>query len=263
VPWFRVSLAVAFLLVASLTSLGPAAAGGPTSALLSVPGAGKTASLYYTDPEYDALARLVGIDSDTGTGEVDRSGRSHDNGPGVTVTWLIHDVSPWRVDHIYPDGRGAPWIATQVVGAGGAISDSPVVWHQPESGAELMALLDDLGVGEAARAADDFSGVAGAPVPPPAEPAADEPAPAEKSGIAGVWWALGGLAAGVLATLLGIRLRGGQARPVQGGPAPNLAVWGNPAPEPHDTDAPPAPDPGDADAGNVVAEELSWPTPRR
>lgn len=234
---FRASLTVALLLVVFLTSFGPAAAGGPTSALLSVPGEGKTASLYYTDPEYDALAGLVGINSETGTGEVDRSGRDHDNGPGVTVTWLIHDVSPWRVDHIYPEGDGAPWIATQVAGEGETIWDSPVVWHQPESGAELMVLLDKLGVGEAAREADDFSGVAGAPVPAPAEPAADEPARAESSGVAGVWWALGGLLAGVLATLLGMRLRRRNAP---------------------DAGATTAIDPEDADAGTVISASSPW-----
>ena len=97
---FRASLIVAVMLASFATSYGPAVAGGPTSALLSVPGEGTTASLYYTDPEYDALAHLVGADTATGVGEVDRSGRDHANGPGVTVTWLIHDVSPWRVDHI-------------------------------------------------------------------------------------------------------------------------------------------------------------------
>jgi hypothetical protein len=238
---FRASLIVAALVVVSLTSSGPATAGGPTSALLSVPGEGKTASLYYTDPEYDALARLVGIDGVTGTGEVDQSGRGHDNGPGVTVTWLIHDVTPWRVDHIYPDGKGAPWIATQVAVEGGTTWDSPVVWHQPESGDELMVLLDKLGVGEAARGADDFSGVAGAPVPPSAEPAADEQARAEPSGLAGIWWALGGLVAGILATLLGTRLHRSKTS---------------------ETRAPSAEDPEGAVAGIVVAEELSWP-PRR
>jgi hypothetical protein len=206
---FRASLTIAVLLLVSLTSFRPAAAGGPTSALLTVPGEGKTASLYYTDPEYDALAHLVGMNSSvTGTGEADQSGVDHSTGPGVTVTWLIHDVTPWRVDRIYPEGQGAPWIATQViVGETESIWDSPVVWHQPKSGDELMALLDKLGVGEAARAADDFSGVAGAPVASPPEPAADEPAATQPSGIAGIWWALGGLVAGVLATLLGMRLR--------------------------------------------------------
>ena len=212
---FRASLTVALLLALSLTSFGPAAAGGPTSALLSVPGEGTTASLYYTDPEYDALARLVGVTSASGMGQVDRSGRDHATGPGVTVTWLIHDVSPWRVDHIYPQADGAPWIATQVMGENGTIWDSPAVWHQPASGAELVALLDKLGVADAARTADGFTGVAGAPVPPPAEQSAEPPAEppanqatsAEPSGIAGLWWALGGLVAGVLATLLGTRLR--------------------------------------------------------
>ena len=47
----------------SLAWSAPASAGGPTSAILSVPGEGKTASLYYTDPEYDQLASLVGTTS--------------------------------------------------------------------------------------------------------------------------------------------------------------------------------------------------------
>ena len=42
---------------------GPASAGGPTSALLSVPGEGRTASLYYTDAAYDQLADLVNVDA--------------------------------------------------------------------------------------------------------------------------------------------------------------------------------------------------------
>ena len=242
----RASLIVAALLVVSLTWFEPAAAGGPTSALLSVPGEGKTTSLYYTDPEYDTLAGLVGYDTAAGTGQVDpsgqvdRTGLDHANGPGVTVTWLIHDVTPWRVDHIYPDGNGAPWIATQIVHDGRPTWDSPVVWHQPESGAELMALLDDLGMGEAAREADGFSGVAGAAVPPSAETAADEPAPAESSGIAGIWWAIGGVIAGALATLVGTRFRRRKAR---------------------EPSASSAPDPDFADAGVVVSEALSWPAP--
>ena len=65
--------------------------------------------------------------------------------------------------------KGAPWIATQMSARDGTIWDSPVVWHQPESGGRLMALLDDLGVGKAASEADDFTGVAGAPTPAPAE----------------------------------------------------------------------------------------------
>jgi hypothetical protein len=219
---------------------GPAFAGGPTSALLSVPGEGRTASLYYTDPEYDALAGLVGANTDL-AGEEDRSGGGHENGPGITVTWLIHDVSPWRVDRIYPNGEGAPWIATQVAVGEGTIWESPVVWHQPQGGVQLMALLDKLGVGEAARAADDFRGVAGAPAPRPGQTPADTPEPADSSALGGIWWALGGLVAGVLAATLGGRLRRSHAV---------------------DDDAPPAHDPADTDAGTLGPEELSWPAPQ-
>jgi hypothetical protein len=240
---FRAALTIALLLVISLTSFGPAAAGGPTSALLTVPGEGETASLYYTDPEYDALARLVEINStDTSMGGVDQSGRGHERGPGVTVTWLIHDVSPWRVDHIYPEGEGAPWIATQLAVEGDTIWDSPVVWHQPESGDELLALLDKLGVGEAARSAESFSGVAGAPVAASAGSASDQPAPAEQSGASGIWWALCGLIAGVLATLLVTRFRRNKV--------PDTAGRASRAPE-------------DDDTGPAIGEELSWPPPRQ
>ena len=115
------------------------------------------------------------------------------------------------------------------------------MWHQPASPAELTALLDKLGVGEASRKAGDFNGVAGAPVPGPAEPApgTSDPEQAGASPFAGIWWGLGGLAAGVVLTVLWVR----RSR----------------------ADADPAREPGEmhADApGIVVAEELSWPAPR-
>ena len=152
----------ASLLSALTLAAAPAQAGGPTSAILSVPGAGTTSSLYYTDPEYDELAGLVGVDQPSGTFEGTESG-AHEHGAGVTITWLIHDVSPWRVDRVYLGGKGGPWIATQVGGAE-AIWESPVLWHHPEDGARLTALLDDLGLGTAASQDPDFDGVAGEPV---------------------------------------------------------------------------------------------------
>ena len=239
----RASLSLAVLVAASLLLTAPAQAGGPTSALLSVPGQGKTASVYYTDPEYDALAGLVGVTS--GAGTVDSSGRSHAAGAGVTVTWLIHDVMPWRVDHIYLTGEGAPWIATQLSDESGGIWDSEVVWHQPTSPSELVGLLNKLGVGAASVEAEDFTGVAGAPLPDQAETAgsttretttAAEPAPADTSTFTGVWWALGGLAAGVLLMALWGRRGRGETEP---------------ATEPRDETA---------DGPELVgAEELSWP----
>ena len=239
----RALIAAAVCIVAGVLSwAAPATAGGPTSAILSVPGEGKTASIYYTEPEYNQLGELLGTtNSSAVSGEVDTSGQSHESGPGVTVTWLIHDVDPWRVDRVYPAQSGAPWIATQTVGEDGGIWNSPVVWHQPENGGRLMALLDDLGVGEAARAADDFAGVSGAQEPAPAEsasaPADVEPAAAEPTRSTGTWWALGGVLAGVLATLGATRLRRRER--------PDL--------EP----------PSEPDRESGARDELAWPTPRR
>lgn len=215
---YRTTLTL-ILLVVALTPLGRAAAGGPTSALLTVPGEGATASVYYTDPEYDALAGLVGMRTGVGdgVGAVDRSGQDHERGPGIRVTWLIHDVTPWRVDHIYLEGEGAPWIATQTTHEGGGnIWDAPVVWHQPASGTELAALLDDLGLAEASLEAGPFTGVPGAEVRPPAEPAQNvaaetstEPAATAAGSDGAVWWGLGGLLVGALVTGLLMRFRRG------------------------------------------------------
>lgn len=196
----------AALITGSLLLSGPASAGGPTSALLSVPGGGRTASLYYTDADYDVLADLLGAGAVDGVGKRDTSGGSHAEGPGVTVTWLIHDVTPWRVDHIYLQGEGAPWISTQVGGPNGEIWDSEVVWHQPADGAALEALLDRLGVGStslAGEAEDDAETSAARSVDTavPSTSASGGLADAETSPYAVIGWVLGGLLLGVLGSV--------------------------------------------------------------
>ena len=221
----RAALAAALLSVTALAA-APAAAGGPTSALLSIPGAGSTASLYYTDPEYDELAGLVGVNEPSGTFDGKESG-GHEFGPGITVTWLVHDVEPWRVDRIYLGGKDGPWISTQVSDFSGAsIWESPVLWHRPAAGARLTNLLDGLGLGTAASKNTDFEGVAGASeqkttaaaAPPAAEPAA---AAATETGWLGrVGWALGGLVGGALLMLAwtrrGVVEHADTARPLDG-----------------------------------------------
>ncbi len=193
----------ASLLSALTMAAAPAQAGGPTSALLSVPGAGTTSSLYYTDPEYDELAGLVGVDQPGGTFEGTESG-GHEYGAGVTITWLIHDVSPWRVDRVYLGGKDGPWIATQV-GGSEALWDSPVLWHHPEDGTRLAALLDDLGLGTSASQDPGFDGVAGAPVVENEKAAAPPTTSPSETDEQGWWgaaaWALGGLLGGALLTL--------------------------------------------------------------
>ncbi|HEX5087141.1 MAG TPA: hypothetical protein VFV89_04980 [Nocardioides sp.] len=208
-----------------LAPAGPATAGGPTSVLLSVPGEGRTASLYYTDASYDELAHLVGVDG--GSGTTDDAGRSHEAGTGVNVTWLIHDVMPWRVDRIYLQGEGAPWIATQVVeGDTDSVWDSPVVWHQPEDGKALTRLLNSLGVGQPGAAAGSLtSAEPGGIVPPSVEPAAAGTTPADDTSDTpaghGVRWGLGGLAVGVLLAAGWMRLRSVRRPAPDGGRDPD------------------------------------------
>ena len=143
------------------------------------------------------------------------------------MTWLIHDVTPWRVDRIYLGGVGAPWVATQLMDSEtGSIWDSPVVWHQPAAGKGWTLLLDKLGVGETLGA-----GGTDEPVPPvepaPAVPAPDEPAAAapadDSSGTSAgdrAWWGLGGVAAGVLLAVGWTRARSARARTRADGWAP-------------------------------------------
>ncbi len=132
---------LAFVVLSQTAAAGPASAGGPTSVLLVVPGAGQTASLYTGSPEYEQLAGLVGA-YDPATSEGKAGG--HETGVGVTLTWLIHDVQVWRVDRVYLDAAGGPWIATQATFGDGNIWDAPEVWHAPDKGKELAVLLDGL-----------------------------------------------------------------------------------------------------------------------
>jgi len=140
----RAALFVALLGLAPLALVTPAVAGGPTSALICVPGAGRTASLYYTDAEYAALAELVAVDGDTGS---DEDIVPEADGPVITVTWLIHDVTPWRLDQVQLDREGRVWIATNLDNGSGDIWNAPSIWHRPDDPDRLLAFLGDLGVG--------------------------------------------------------------------------------------------------------------------
>jgi hypothetical protein len=208
------ALVAAGVVAAALTA-APAHAGGPTSAFLSVPGAGQTASLYYSDPEYDELAGLVGVSEPTGTFDGEESGAGHASGPGVTVTWLVHDVEPWRVDRIYVGAGGEVWISTQST-MDGSIWEAPALWHQPDHPARLAGLLDDLGLGDKVTTDSGVDETAGAPAdgtPPASAPTTtpetvmDVPTDGGQDWFASAAWAVGGLTCGVLLTALWARWR--------------------------------------------------------
>ena len=143
--------AVLSLLLVPVLAAGPAVAGGPTSVLLSAPAIGHTASLYTSDPDYTALAELVGASMAFGSTDEQAGStnpaRSHDVGNQVTLTWLIHDVSVWRVDRVYVDAAGGPWIYTQqAIGGTDGIWDAPETWHRATEPKALVQLLGSMGL---------------------------------------------------------------------------------------------------------------------
>ena len=207
-------LGVLVLVAMSVLAGRPAAAGGPTSVLLSVPGEGRVAALYTSGADYDELATYVGAFGTPG-GTSEPGAEPHESGPSVTLTWLIHDVSVWRVDRVYV-GAGEPWIATQTSLDGSAdLWSRPEVWHTATDGKGLVALLTKLGVNPAnpapaSSAASDASGaVAAASAPVPASPVA----PATEPDGQGWTWALVGLVAGAVLTVTGEQLWTRRRRP--------------------------------------------------
>ncbi|MEV5189722.1 hypothetical protein [Streptomyces werraensis] len=188
------------ILVATLALLTwatpPATAGGPTSVLIVSATTGRTASLYYADKRYTALERLLGpVHQGTRTRPPHLATAS---GQHINVTWMVHDVTPWRVHQIaLPDGSQDAWIHTST-----RITDgNDGTWHRAEQPAKLRALLTQLGVtatGASAPAAQ----------PTPREDLHMAPTPAAASTTDGGgdgaawWWAVAGLAAGAVLTLV-------------------------------------------------------------
>lgn len=190
----RASLLLALTLSALFVAV-PAVAGGPTSVLVTLPGEGRSTALYYTDPAYDRLWAALRV------GEEVRPARNapEDLGgdaPPVVLTWLIHDVTVWRVDHVYVQDVTTYVLTQQNVG-GGPLSEGTSVLHEGAPG--LDRVLDQV-----------LSSVPGPEAVPTPEPLAEPPAarpgdptsplPVEAAG-------LGGLVAGVVGTLVALAVR--------------------------------------------------------
>ncbi|MEH0635917.1 hypothetical protein QBA35_21740 [Streptomyces bottropensis] len=147
----------ALLTALALLLLGapPSAAGGPTSVLLVSPTSHRTASLYGTTKQYDLLARLL---VPAGSALDESREKAPDWGPEgtwggqvgdmVTVTWMSHDVTAWRVDRLYmsaPDTKDV-WIYTGLQTAEDTAASGEGVWHKAKQSEELRELLRGLGV---------------------------------------------------------------------------------------------------------------------
>jgi hypothetical protein len=78
----------------------------------------------------------------------------------INVTWLAHDISPWRLDRVFPveSTSKAVWIHT----AANVPENLNGYWHRADHPARLRALLKELGVmGQATG--EGYTGVFPAP----------------------------------------------------------------------------------------------------
>ena len=195
---------------------GPAAAGGPTSVLLASPYTDSAAALYYADNDYAELQRLLG-GPDLPTGTTGEPPASVAGAPYVTATWLIHDVSVWRIDRIFLHD-GDLWIVTETSSGEGTLTgdgmypgepgDSSAVWHLPADPAALTGLL---AARDLVPATSDAGGRSTASAELLAAPTS-QPAPVPAAG--GWWWAIGGLVVGFAAGGAVVRLVARRGAPV-------------------------------------------------
>ncbi|WP_329035260.1 hypothetical protein OIE71_21220 [Streptomyces sp. NBC_01725] len=211
----RVRRLAALVTVTALTWVfAPSAvAGGPTSVLITSPESAETASLYNSDAEYEALSKQLGGEGMGALpeGRKKRPG-SLDSAMGsrqINVTWMVHDVQPWRLDRVYPSADTSEiWIHTSTDLRGTETG----VWHRAEEPAALRALLKRIGV-----MGEKTARGAGAALPPAGETEEaserDEAAGAPSGGTDGWWWAIPALGAGVVLGLVLRPLAGRLPRP--------------------------------------------------
>jgi hypothetical protein len=176
----------------------PANAGGPTSVLVVDNQGRHAAGAMMGGSAYDSLARALDIENPP-IGQP-RSGDSFMAG-SIRLTWMIHDVQPWRVDALTIEGSDV-WVSTLLMQGGESLfsaAESPTqaVWHRPANTALLLTALKDLGVlgGDAVESPASKSGstapVTGSAVGP--EPASTGVPAAALAVSAGLSLALGAL----------------------------------------------------------------------
>jgi hypothetical protein len=155
----RRMLAVAVLALAAVGLPTASQAGGPTSVLITQPGQ-SAGALYYDDAAYDALLGLLPADETRG------EPLAPGGGVDYNLTWLVHDVMPWRFDRVHVAADGTAWVSTTF-----SAEDSGG-WVEVAGAEELTALvtqvLDDTVAPEVVSIPADTP--APAPAPAPAEP---------------------------------------------------------------------------------------------
>jgi hypothetical protein len=212
----RVLLAALLATGTMLLGAAPADAGGPTSVLLTNPGHGQAAALYYSDPQYAQLEALL-----HGDGAFVRDAGDLPSGATyLNVTWLAHDVSIWQTDQVYLDGSRKVWVATTLDGS----SSAPTTVQLSESGSgRLVALAASLGLmkgGAGQPGTGDGAGAGDPEIAPETASVAPPPTVVREDRwftLTGWRWAVPGVLLGLLAA---VALRGRRTSP--GGPRQEL-----------------------------------------
>ncbi|MEV8597399.1 hypothetical protein [Streptomyces sp. NPDC052012] len=199
--------ALAAALALTLWGASPAFAGGPTSVLVVSPQSEETASVYHSDKQYGELERLLGP---VGKGTRERPPEAASvSARLINVTWMVHDVTPWRVDRVFlADADQDVWIHT----AARFNESSNGLWHRAEHPSDLHKLLYALGV------TGDGTGTGSAPGIYPAPWDTEQAAAGKDEGAAAAaavtraapatgdgtdwWWAIPGVVAGAALALV-------------------------------------------------------------
>ena len=189
----------------------PAHAGGPTSVLLSNPSEGRVGAIHQSQSDYQRLVELVGA-YDPVAGDTARPTAVTDAADTYRMTWMIHDMSVWRIDLVYetPDGI---WVETKVdpTGAGDIFAREARWTELPRSDkAALSAVFRNAGILDSSPVKEAV------PVEPAPEVAAGDVSTAPSGpnvGIVAVGAGLAGLAIGAGGMLLLRRARPTSPRP--------------------------------------------------
>ncbi len=182
-------LALAAVFAALLLGATQASAGGPTSVLISNPATNSAAALYHTDADYQAL-----MDALEPSGKPAVKLGQGNIGPGsINITWLIHDVTVWRVDFVHLDSDGQVLVQNNTAPGGGISWEGGNEWQVASDPATVHDVLDRAGV----LAADSAHDAKAADEAADAAPARTDSPEKSASLLTGWWWLLPGAAAGI------------------------------------------------------------------
>lgn len=186
----------------------PATAGGPTSVIVVNPLTGDTGSLYASDDDYNVLHEALGPGGKSADAEPPSLGEGPGNPSTINVTWLVHDVSVWRVDRVNVHEDGTIWVRTY-----DALSaDAPGIdwealqqdWHRAADSDTVLAVLDRIGVLNRSDVRDQAVGQNFGSDEAAAAPAGGSAAALESEPTSPWWWAL---PAAVLGLVIGFVAR--------------------------------------------------------